>query len=124
MKIFGSPTGTGEEEFLGIGLADALVTRLSNVRRLIVRPTSSVLPFADSGASPFEAGRALDVRYILDGNIRRVGERIRVTVQLLNVADNSSRWAESFNENFTDVLEVEDSISEKVVKSLVAETDR
>ena len=119
LKIFGSPTGTGEEEYLGIGLADALVTRLSNVRRLTVRPTSSVLPFADSGANPFEAGRALDVRYILDGSIRRAGERIRVSVQLLNVAGNSSNWAENFNEHFTDVLELEDSISEKVIKSLL-----
>ena len=119
LKIFSSPSETGDEEFLGIGLADALVTRLSNVQRLPVRPTSSVLPFTDYAASLFEAGRILDVNYILDGNIRRVGERIRVTVQLLNIADNSSRWAESFNENLTDVLELEDSISEQIIKSLL-----
>ncbi|MDQ3063622.1 MAG: tetratricopeptide repeat protein, partial [Acidobacteriota bacterium] len=104
---------------LGIGLADALVTRLSNVRRLIVRPTSSVLPFGDSQTNPFQAGRELGVNFVLDGNIRRVGERIRVTVQLLNVGENSSSRAESFNEHFTDVLELEDLISEKVVKSLI-----
>lgn len=119
LKLFGTPTGTGDEEFLGIGLADALVTRLSNLRRLVVRPTSSVLPFGEATTNPFEAGRELDVDYVLDGNIRRAGERIRVSIQLLNVGENRARWAENFNEKFTDVLELEDSISERVVKSLL-----
>lgn len=119
LKLIGAPVGSTEDEYLGVGLSDALVTRLSNVRRLIVRPTSSVLAFRDAEKNPFQAGRELGVNYILDGNIRRSGERIRVTVQLLNVEDNSSRWAESFNELFTDVLELEDLISEKVVKSLI-----
>ncbi|HEX8639243.1 MAG TPA: protein kinase, partial [Pyrinomonadaceae bacterium] len=119
LKLFGTPTGTGDEEFLGIGLADALVTRLSNLRRLVVRPTSSVLPFGEATTNPFEAGRDLDVDYVLDGSIRRAGDRIRVSVQLLNVGENRARWAENFNEKFTDVLELEDSISERVVKSLL-----
>ena len=118
LKLLGTPTGS-DDEYLGIGLADALVTRLSNVRRLVVRPTSSVLPFGDNQTNPFAAGKELGVNYVLDGNIRRVGERIRVTVQLLSVNENSTNWAESFNERFTDVLELEDSISERVVKSLI-----
>jgi TolB-like protein/Tfp pilus assembly protein PilF/tRNA A-37 threonylcarbamoyl transferase component Bud32 len=108
---------TGDDEFLSIGLADALVTRLSGVQRIVVRPTSSVLRFGEKDS--LDAGRELDVDYVLSSTIRRAGERIRVTVQLLNVADNSTRWAENFNEKFTDVLELEDSISERVVKSLL-----
>jgi eukaryotic-like serine/threonine-protein kinase len=114
--------GVGEstdEKFLTIGLTDALITRLSKVRSLIVRPTSSVLRYHDAKIDPFIAGRELGVAFILDGNIRRVGERIRVTVQLLNVADLSTNWAQSFDEKLTDVLELEDSISEKVATSLV-----
>ena len=106
-----------DDIFLGIGLADALVSRLSGVSRLIVRPTSSVLPFAEK--NPVEAGNKIGVDFILDGNIRRVGERIRITVQLLNVAESATIWAEKFDENFTDVLELEDLISEKVAKVLL-----
>jgi serine/threonine protein kinase/tetratricopeptide (TPR) repeat protein len=108
-----------DEKFLTIGLTDALITRLSKVHSLIVRPTSSVLRYHDSKVDPFKAGRELAVSYVLDGNIRRVGERIRVTVQLLNVADLSTSWAQSFDEKVTDVLELEDNISEKVANSLV-----
>ncbi|HSK73731.1 MAG TPA: serine/threonine-protein kinase, partial [Pyrinomonadaceae bacterium] len=106
-KVLG--TADSDEEFLGLGLTDALVMRLSGMQRLVVRPTSSVMRFAES--EPFEAGRELGVKYIVDGNIRRAGERIRVTVQLLNVGENAAQWAEKFDEKSADVLELEDSIS-------------
>ncbi len=112
-------TGSEEDEYLSVGLADALTMRLSNVRRFLVRPTSSVLTFASSETEPFFAGRELGVDFVIDGNIRRVGDRIRVAAQLLNVGENSTHWAERFDEKYTDVLELEDSISERVTKCLL-----
>jgi len=117
--IGGHNTGDTGEDYLSIGLADALTMRLSNVRRFLVRPTSSVLPFSERAIDPFAAGRQLGVEFVIDGNIRQIGDRIRVTAQLLDVSENSTVWSESFDENFTDVLELEDSISEKVTNSLV-----
>jgi TolB-like protein/Tfp pilus assembly protein PilF len=117
--ITASRTGDSEDNYLSIGMADSLTMRLSNVGRFLVRPTSSVLPFAGSDTDPFAAGRELGVDFVVAGNIRRVGERIRVTAHLLNVAENSTRWADGFDEDFTDVLELEDSISEKVAASLI-----
>src|SRR5215207_2999627 len=73
-----TPGDTGDE-FMGIGLADALISRLSGVQRLVIRPTSSVLPFVN--ADPFEAARRLGVDFILDGNVRMSGTKIRVSVQ-------------------------------------------
>ena len=120
LKLFGTPTGAGgDNEYLGIGLTDALITRLSNVRRFVMRPTSSVLQYADAGGDPFAAGQKLAVDYVLDGSVRRRGERIRVTIQLLSMAENATVWAESFDEKSSDVLELEDSISEKVARSLI-----
>ncbi len=116
-------TGTGgtdtDDSYLGVGLADALITRLSNVRSLTLRPTSAVLRHADETTDPAEAGRELDVDFVLDGRIRRAGERIRISLQLLDVRGGSNVWAESFDERFADVLELEDSISGKVADSLV-----
>ena len=119
-KVFSSAQtlDTGEDEFLGIGLTDALVMRLSSVNRLVVRPTSSVLRYGEI-ENPFTAGKELGVDFIVEGNIRHVGERISVSVQLLNVVNTATSWAEKFNERFTDVLELEDSISEKVAESLL-----
>jgi eukaryotic-like serine/threonine-protein kinase len=108
------------DQFLGIGLADALITRLTNIKRLVVRPTSSVLRYAEETTDPFEAGRELNASFVLDGNFRRVGERVRVSIQLLCIDENAPRWAQTFDEKFTDVLELEDSISEKVTQSLVS----
>jgi eukaryotic-like serine/threonine-protein kinase len=119
LKLLGaSQSADTGDEYLGIGLADALITRLSNVRRFIVRPTSSVLRY-NNHADAFRAGKELGVEFVLDGTIRRIDERIRVTAQLLSVNEGSTRWAERFDGKLADVLELEDSISEKIVESLV-----
>ncbi len=104
-------------EYLGIGLADALITRLSTIQRLAVRPTSSVLRYG-THSDPLVAGRELGVKFVLDGRVRRAGDRIRVTVQLLNVRDGTSIWAGQFDEQFTDVLSLEDAISESVAEAI------
>ncbi|HEY9402795.1 MAG TPA: protein kinase, partial [Pyrinomonadaceae bacterium] len=108
------------ENYLGIGLADALITRLSNVRRFSVRPTSSVIRYSGANiGDPFAAGHELGVSYVVDGRIQRAGERIRITVQLLNVYDGATMWAGQFDENYTDVLSLEDAISTQVAGALV-----
>ncbi|HZH30094.1 MAG TPA: protein kinase [Pyrinomonadaceae bacterium] len=108
------------ENYLGIGLADALITRLSNVRRFSVRPTSSVIRYSGTDiGDPFAAGHELGVSYVVDGRIQRAGERIRITVQLLNVYEGATMWAGQFDENYTDVLSLEDAISTQVAGALV-----
>jgi len=106
-----------DDEYLGLGMADALITRLSNVRQIIVRPTSAVLKYADQ-RDPNAAGLELNVDSVLDGNIQRSGDRIRVTVQLVNVSEGASLWAHKFDEKFTDMFTVEDRVSEQVVDAL------
>jgi Tol biopolymer transport system component/serine/threonine protein kinase/tetratricopeptide (TPR) repeat protein len=114
------PTEETGENYLGIGLADALITRLSNVRRFSVRPTSSVIRYSGTNiGDPFAAGHELGVSYVVDGRIQRAGERIRITVQLLNVYDGATMWAGQFDENYTDVLSLEDAISTQVAGALV-----
>ncbi|HVE55311.1 MAG TPA: protein kinase [Pyrinomonadaceae bacterium] len=120
LKLFGAAANeeTGDD-YLCIGLADALITRLSNVRRFVVRPTSSVLKYGNADTEPITAGEELGVNYLVDGNIRRVGTRLRVTIQLLNIQEGAARWAEKFDEEFTDVLTLEDLISEKIAEALM-----
>jgi TolB-like protein/Tfp pilus assembly protein PilF len=115
---FQSLSSEGDSQYLGPGLAETLITRLSNIRRLVVRPTTSVLKYIDLRPDPLEAGRELGVDAVLDGKIQRAGERIRVTMQLIRVADAVTLWAEKFDEQFTDIFEVQDSISEQVMAAL------
>src|SRR5207248_1353710 len=108
--------GAGDQ--LALGLTDAVITRLSNVRQLVVRPTSSVLPFAAATADLSGAGRSLAVESVLEGKVQISGDRIRVTVQLVNVAGGRPIWAETFDEDSTNIFLVEDSISSKVAQAL------
>jgi eukaryotic-like serine/threonine-protein kinase len=114
----GEASDTGEA-FLGLGLADAMITRLSGVRSLAVRPTSAVAPYGDEHADPLRAGRELGVDYVLDGRVKTLGNRVRVTLQLLDIQQAANSWADQFDENFSDALALEDSISKKVAESLL-----
>lgn len=107
-----------QDQYLGLGLADALITRLSNVLQIIVRPTGAVLRYARSERDPVEIGRELRVDAILEGSVQRAGEKVRVTAQLVRVADGATLWADKFDERFTDILAVEDAISEQVAGAL------
>jgi len=108
-----------DEDYLGIGLCDTLITRLSNVRRFVMRPTSSVVRYSEGKTEPLVAGRDLKVDFIVDGRIRRAGETLRVSVQLLKVSEEAIFWAGQFDETSTDVLQLEDSIAEQVAVALV-----
>jgi serine/threonine protein kinase/tetratricopeptide (TPR) repeat protein len=113
------PSEDTGDKFLGLGLADALIARLSKVRRFVVRPTSSVLPFRENLTDPIRAGKDLGVDYILDGNIKKANDRLRVTVQLLNVSENATVWATSIDETLGDVFTLEDTLSNKVIEVLL-----
>jgi len=111
-------TGGSEDDYIGQGMADALITKLSNTQRLNVRPTSAVLRYNNANIDPIAAGRALDVEAVLDGKVQRVGDRVRVTVQLLRVADGASLWADQYDEDFTGIFALQDSISAQAARSL------
>jgi tetratricopeptide (TPR) repeat protein len=95
-------------------MADALITKLSNLEQVKVRSTSSIRRYAQSNPDALTAGRELNVDAVLEGNMQVSGERIRVTVQLMNVKSGSPTWAGTFEEKFTDVFALQDSIAEKV----------
>jgi TolB-like protein/DNA-binding winged helix-turn-helix (wHTH) protein/Tfp pilus assembly protein PilF len=110
--------GDSADEFLGLGLTDALITRLANLRQLTVRPTSTVRPFDKGDTDPLAAGRALAVHAVVEGSVRRVGGRVRVAAQLVSVKDGRHLWAGQFDETATDLLAVEDSIAQRLADTL------
>jgi TolB-like protein/Flp pilus assembly protein TadD len=116
---FKQNTAQKSKDYLGIGLCDTLITRLSNVSRFAVRPTSTVVRYAEDRIEPLAAGRELKVDYVVDGRIRRAGEILRVNVQLLRISEEAICWAGQFDEKLTDVLQLEDSIAEQVALALI-----
>lgn len=107
-----------DDEYLGLGMADALITQLGNVRQLTVRPTAAVKRYVDPSRDPARAGRELGVEWVLDGSIQRTDDRLRATVQLIRVRDGAPVWADRFDVPWTDVLTVQDSIASDVARAL------
>jgi DNA-binding winged helix-turn-helix (wHTH) protein/TolB-like protein/Flp pilus assembly protein TadD len=103
---------------LELGMTDALITRLSNIRQITVRPTSSVLKYSTPGQDLKVAGQELGVDVLVDGKVQKAGDRVRLSVQLLRAGDGTPFWGESFDENFTNVFALQDRVSERVAAAL------
>ena len=112
------PGDTSAGNYLGPGMADALIRQMSAVQRIAVRSTASVQKYYGPTVDPIKAGRELGVDAVLDGTVQRADKMIRVSVELLRVADGATLWSAHFDDYFTNVFQVQDSIAEKVSSAL------
>jgi len=110
---------SSEPDYLGLGLADVLINRLGTLSQFSVRPTNAVRKFAGAAVDPVTAGRELGVDAVLDGNIQRDGDRVRVTVQLLRIPDGASLWTGKFDQRYSDLFAVEDSMAGALADGLI-----
>jgi TolB-like protein/Flp pilus assembly protein TadD len=106
------------DEALELGMTDTLIARLSSIEEMTVRPLSSVRRYGGLEQDALLAGRELEVTSVLDGSIQRMGDRLRVTVRLLNVADGRQLWSDRFDEQQNNVFAVQDSIASRVINAL------
>ncbi len=107
------------DESLELGMADALITKLSNVKQVVVRPTSAILKYENAEQDLLSAGREQAVDAVIEGKVQRLGDEVKLTVQLIRVSDGTSLWAGTFNDKFTSIFAMQDSISAQVAASLV-----
>ena len=114
---FHSLTGP-DGEYLGLGMADALITRLGSTKVLVVRSTGAVQKYVRSDVDPVAAGHELQVDAVLDGSIQLAAGRLRATVRLLRVSDGATLWADAFDEPLSDIFSLQDSISQHVAEGL------
>lgn len=104
---------------LGFGITDSIINQLSKLKIIPVRSSSAVFPYVDQPIpNPASAGKELGVDAILVGTVQKEGDRVRVSVQLFNVADEKILWAESYHENSIDFFTIQDTISAKVAQAL------
>ncbi|MCY7345265.1 MAG: winged helix-turn-helix domain-containing protein [Pyrinomonadaceae bacterium] len=110
--------GKTDEEYLGNGLSEVLISKLSNIKTIVVRPNSTVMRYADASPDPKKIGSELNVEAVIIGRVQKIDENIRVTVQFVRVSDGATLWAETFDDKFTNIFAVQDSISKQVTESL------
>jgi len=109
-------SGKSDGESWGVGMADAIISRLAALRNLAVRPTNSVLKYAKGVEDPVQAARELQVDSVLAGSYQRLGKTTRISVQLID--HGATRWAGHFDLQGDDLLRFEDDVAQKVVEGL------
>jgi TolB-like protein/Tfp pilus assembly protein PilF len=112
------------EPHLGLGMADALIARLTGVENLRVRPTGAVAQYAAQPVAPLVAAEELGVDAVLDGTLQRQGDRLRLAVQLVPRSAGLPHWAAQFDAAREDVFAMQDEVAEKVVTALSARLGR
>jgi DNA-binding winged helix-turn-helix (wHTH) protein/TolB-like protein/predicted Zn-dependent protease len=106
------------DQFLELGIADTLITRLSSVPALNVRPASAVRKYSDPDQDPAAIGRVLKVDTVLDGSVQTMLDRVRVTLRLIRVGDAKPLWAATLDGDSHDLFSLQDSISQEVAQAL------
>jgi eukaryotic-like serine/threonine-protein kinase len=110
----------GGDEYLGLGLADTLITQIGRIPEILARPPSAVQKYADSQTQdPLAAGRELRVEAVLDGTVQREADKLLVTARLLRVSNGELLWSGKFDGQFTKLFEIQDSISQEAAKALI-----
>ena len=108
-----------ENEYFSDGMTEEIITRLSKIRELRVASRSTVLRYKGSGIDPREVGRELGVGSVLaEGSVRKVGNRVRITAQLINAADGFHLCSEVYDRNLDDVFKIQDEVSERIAEVL------
>ena len=105
----------------GIGITDAIISRLTSLQNLAVRPTTSVMKYAKDAPEPTEAAKALGVESVLEGTYQRASGVTRVTVQLIDGQTGTTKWSQRYDLKNADILSFEDEVATKVVAGLQIE---
>jgi serine/threonine-protein kinase len=107
-----------DNEFFSDGITEELINALTRVKGLRVTSRTSVFAFKGRDQDVREIGQRLNVSAVLEGSVRRAGNRLRVTAQLVNAADGYHLWSESYDRQLADVFEVQDELSRSIVNTL------
>lgn len=112
-----------EQEYFADGMTEELITHLGRLqpKRLGVIARTSAMRYKKTSKSAQEIGRELSVDYLLEGSVRRAGERVRITTQLIQVLDQSHVWSETYERRLADVFELQDEVAAAVAKALEVE---
>ncbi len=115
---FANMSGDPEQEFFADGMTEDLITDLSKVSGLFVIARNSSFVYKGRSVKVQEIGRDLGVRYVLEGSIRKAGNRVRITAQLIDAGNGGHLWAERFDRDLTDIFAMQDEVVEKIVGAL------
>jgi serine/threonine protein kinase/tetratricopeptide (TPR) repeat protein len=115
---FENQSGAKEDEYFRDGITEDIVTELSKIAQLQIFPRSEMLAFRDKQVTAMQVGQQLDAGYVLEGSIRRAGNRVRITAQLVEASTRHSVWAERYDRQLEDVFAIQEEIARSIAQAL------
>jgi adenylate cyclase len=115
---FTNMSGDAEQEYFSDGMTEDLITDLSKVSSLFVIARNSSFAYKGKSVKVQDIGRDLGVRFVLEGGIRKAGNRVRITAQLIDATSGGHLWADRFDRDLTDIFATQDEVVEKIVRAL------
>src|SRR5262249_43616178 len=115
---FANMSGDPEQEYFADGISEDLITGLSKLRWFFVIARNSSFAYKGKAVDVKRAARELGVRYVLEGSVRKGGNRVRITAQLIDAATGNHIWADRYDGDLTDVFALQDEITRKVVAAI------
>jgi adenylate cyclase len=115
---FTNMSGDPEQEYFSEGITEDIITEISRFRDLMVIARNSSFAYKGGAVSIAKVGQELGVAYVLEGSVRRSGNRVRITAQLVDAQSGSHIWADRYDREITDMFEVQDEITQKIVGML------
>lgn len=115
---FENLSGAKEDEYFRDGMTEDIITELSKIKNLKVYPRAAVLTFRDQAVTGPQVGQQLNARHVLTGSLRRAGNRLRITAQLVETRTGHAVWAERYDRELKDVFEVQDEIARSITQAL------
>jgi len=116
--LFTNQSGDASQDYFADGLTEDITRALGRFRQLTVLAYGAVLPYRGKQLAPMDMGHALNARYLVGGSVRRAGDQVRVTAQLTDAGNGTQLWAEQYDEQFTDIFQLQDKIARKVAGML------
>jgi TolB-like protein len=120
---FDNLSGDPEQEYFADGMTEDIITSLSRFRSLSVTARNSTFSYKGKSPDVREIARDLGVRYVLEGSVRRGGERVRITGQLVDASTGNHLWAERYDRELEDIFAVQDEVTEAIVAAIAPEID-
>jgi adenylate cyclase len=118
---FTNMSGDPEQEYFGDGIVEDIITELSRFSSLLVVARNSSFQWKGKSEDVREVGRQLGVRYVLEGSVRKAGDRIRVSAQLIDAENGGHLWAEKYDHDCHDILSLQDGLTQSVVGAIQPE---
>jgi len=115
---FENQSGAKEDEYFRDGITEDIVTELLKIKQLQIFPRSEMLAFRDKQVTALHVGQHLGAAYVLEGSIRRSGNRVRITAQLVEASTRHSVWAERYDRQLEDVFAIQEEIARSIAQAL------